>query len=85
MAWDVMSGVTETAWDVMSGVTKTAWDVLSRVANLCGMFCPGYQKMAWDVMSRDVLSGSLEIDNIQILENTMTLNLSHDVASGNDI
>ena len=58
MAWDVMSGVTKTAWDVMSGVTKTAWDVLSRVANLCGMFCPGWQKMAWDVLSRDVLSGS---------------------------
>ena len=58
MAWDVMSGVTKTAWDVMSGVTKTAWDVLSGVANLCGMFCPGYQKMAWDVLSRDVLSGS---------------------------
>ena len=58
MAWDVMSGVTKTAWDVMSGVTKTAWDVLSGVANLCGMFCPGWQKMAWDVLSRDVLSGS---------------------------
>ena len=58
MAWDVLSGVTKTAWDVMSGVTKTAWDVLSRVANLCGMFCPGWQKMAWDVLSRDVLSGS---------------------------
>ena len=39
-------------------VTKTAWDVLSGVANLCGMFCPGWQKMAWDVLSRDVLSGS---------------------------
>ena len=49
------------AWDVMSGVTKTAWDVLSRVANLCGMFCPGCKKMAWDVLSRDVLSGSLII------------------------
>ena len=58
MAWDVMSGVTKMAWDVMSGVTKTAWDVLSRVANLCGMFCPGCKKMAWDVLSRDVLSGS---------------------------
>ena len=58
MAWDVMSGVTKLAWDVMSGVTKTAWDVLSRVANLCGMFCPGCKKMAWDVLSRDVLSGS---------------------------
>ena len=58
MAWDVMSGVTKTAWDVMSGVTKTAWDVLPGVANLCGMFCPGWQKMAWDVLSRDVLSGS---------------------------
>ena len=58
MAWDVMSGVTKTAWDVMSGVTKTAWDVLSGVANLCGMFCPGWQKMAWDVLSRDFLSGS---------------------------
>ena len=58
MTWDVMSGVTKTAWDVMSGVTKTAWDVLSGVANLCGMFCPGWQKMAWDVLSRDVLSGS---------------------------
>ena len=58
MAWDVMSGVTKTALDVMSWVTKTAWDVLSGVANLCGMFCPGYQKMAWDVLSRDVLSGS---------------------------
>ena len=58
MAWDVLSGVTKTAWDVMSGVTKTAWDVLSGVANLCGMFCPGWQKMAWDVLSRDVLSGS---------------------------
>ena len=58
MAWDVMSGVTKTAWDVLSGVAKTAWDVLSRVANLCGMFCPGWQKMAWDVLSRDVLSGS---------------------------
>ena len=54
-----MSGVTKMAWDVMSGVTKTAWDVLSRVANLCGMFCPGCKKMAWDVLSRDVLSGSL--------------------------
>ena len=32
------------AWDVMSGVTKTAWDVLSRVANLCGVFCPGCKK-----------------------------------------
>ena len=58
MAWDVMSGVTKMAWDVMSGVTKTAWDVLSRVANLCGMFCPGCKKMARDVLSRDVLSGS---------------------------
>ena len=58
MLWDVMSGVTKTARDVMSGVTKTAWDVLSGVANLCGMFCPGWQKMAWDVLSRDVLSGS---------------------------
>ena len=58
MAWDVMSAVTKTARDVMSGVTKTAWDVLSGVANLCGMFCPGWQKMAWDVLSRDVLSGS---------------------------
>ena len=56
MAWDVLSGVTKTAWDVMSGVTKTAWDVMSGVANLCGMFCPGWQKMAWDVLSRDVLS-----------------------------
>ena len=56
--WDVLSGVAKMAWDVMSGVTKTAWDVLSRVANLCGMFCPGCQKMAWDVLSRDVLSGS---------------------------
>ena len=44
MAWGVMFGVTKTAWDVMSGVTKTAWDVLSGVANLCGMFCPGWQK-----------------------------------------
>ena len=59
MAWDDMSGVTKTAWDVLSGVAKTAWDVLSGVANLCGMFCPGWQKMAWDVLSRDVLSGSL--------------------------
>ena len=50
--------VTKTAWDVMSGATKIAWDVLSGVANLCGMFCPGWQKMAWDVLSRDVLSGS---------------------------
>ena len=58
MAWDVLSGVTKTAWDVMSGVTKRAWDVLSGVTNLCGMFCPGWQKMAWDVLSRDVLSGS---------------------------
>ena len=58
MAWDVLSGATKTAWDVLSGVTKTAWDVLSRVANLCGMFCPGCQKMAWDVLSWDVLSGS---------------------------
>ena len=58
MAWDVLSGATKMAWDVMSGVTKTAWDVLSGVANLCGMFCPGWQKMAWDVLSRDVLSGS---------------------------
>ena len=57
MVWDIMSGVTKTAWDVMSGVTKTGWDVLSGVANLCGMFCPGYQKMAWDVLSWDVLSG----------------------------
>ena len=61
MAWDVMSGVTKTAWDVMSGVTKTACDVLSGVANLCGMFCPGWQKMTWDVLSRDVLSGSQKI------------------------
>ena len=44
MAWDVMSGVTKMAWDVMSGVTKTVWDVLSAVANLCGMFCPGFKK-----------------------------------------
>ena len=58
MAWDVMSGVTKTAWDVMSGMTKTAWDVLSKVANFCGMFCPGCQKMASDVLSRNVLSGS---------------------------
>ena len=58
MAWDVMSGVTKTAWDVLSGVAKSAWDVLSGVANLCGMFCPGWQKMACDVLSRDVLSGS---------------------------
>ena len=50
------------AWDVMSGVTKTAWDILSRVANLCGTFCPGWQKMAQDVLSRDVLSGSQEKD-----------------------
>ena len=59
MACELMSGVTKTAWDVMSGVKKTAWDVLSRVANLCGMFCPGWQKLAWDVLSRDVLSGFL--------------------------
>ena len=59
MAWDVMSGVTKTAWDVLCGVTKTVWDVLSRMANLCGMFCPGCQKMAWDVLSQDVLSGFL--------------------------
>ena len=56
--WDVLFGVTRTACDVMSGVTKTAWDVLSGVTNLCGMFCPGWQKKAWDVLSRDVLSGS---------------------------
>ena len=61
MAWDVLSGVTKTAWDVLSRVTKTAWDVLSGVANLCGIFCPGWQKMAWDVLSRDVLSGSRSI------------------------
>ena len=24
-------------------VAEVAWDVLSRVANLCGMFCPGWQ------------------------------------------
>ena len=53
-----MSGATKTAWDVMSGETKTAWDVLSGVANLCGMFCPRWQKMAWDVLSHDVLSVS---------------------------
>ena len=58
MALDVMFRVTKTAWDVLSGVAKTAWGVLSGVANLCGMFCPGWQKMAWDVLSRDVLSGS---------------------------
>ena len=46
MAWDVMSGVTKTAWDVLSEVAKTARDVLSVLANLCGMFCPGWQKMA---------------------------------------
>ena len=68
MAWDVMSGVTKTAWDVMSGVTKTAWDVLSGVANLCGMFCPGWQKMAWDVLSRDVLSGS-RLGNSNLIRN----------------
>ena len=56
MAWDVLSGAAKMAWGVLSGVTKAAWDVLSRVANLCGMFCPGCQKMAWDVLSRDVLS-----------------------------
>ena len=56
MAWDVLSGAAKMAWVVLSGVTKTAWDVLSRVANRCGMFCPGWQKMAWDVLSRDVLS-----------------------------
>ena len=56
VAWDVLSGAAKMAWDVLSGVTKTAWDVLSGVANLCGMFCPGWQKMAWDVLSRDVLS-----------------------------
>ena len=56
MAWDILSGAAKMAWDVLSGVTKTAWDVLSRVANRCGMFCPGCQKMAWDVLSRDVLS-----------------------------
>ena len=66
MVWDIMSGVTKTAWDVMSGVTKTGWDVLSGVANLCGMFCPGYQKMAWDVLSWDVLSGSpLKVAHLQ--------------------
>ena len=54
-----LSGVAKMAWDVMSGVTKTAWDVMSGVANLCGMFCLGWQKMTWDVLSRDVLSGSL--------------------------
>ena len=58
VAWDILSGVTKTAWDVMSGVTKTAWAVLSGVANLCAMFCPGWQKIAWDVLSWDVLSGS---------------------------
>ena len=67
MAWDVLSGAAKMAWDVLSGVTKTAWDVLSGVANLCGMFCPGWQKMAWDVLSRDVLSyiplGSLVVSN----------------------
>ena len=44
------------AWDVWSRVKKTEWDILSRVANRCGMFCPGLQKMAWDVLSRDILS-----------------------------
>ena len=53
-----LSGVTEMAWDVLSRVTKTAWYVLSEVANLCGMFCPGWQKKAWYVLSQDVLSGS---------------------------
>ena len=48
---DVLSQVSEMAWDVLSRVTKTAWVVLSRVANLCKMFCPGWQKMAWDVLS----------------------------------
>ena len=56
MAWDVLSGAAKMAWDVLSGLTKTEWDVLSRVANRCGMFCPGCQKLAWDVLSRDVLS-----------------------------
>ena len=28
-------------WDVLSWM---AWDALSGVANLCGMFCPGWQK-----------------------------------------
>ena len=56
MTWDVLSGAAKMAWDVLSGVTKTAWDVLSRVANRCGMFCPGCQKMAWDFLSQDVLS-----------------------------
>ena len=49
------------AWDVLSGVTKTAWDVLPGVANLCGMFCPWWQKMALDVLSQDVLSYCLPI------------------------
>ena len=44
------------AWDVLSGVTNTKWDVLSGVANRCRMFCPGCQKMAWDVLSHAVLS-----------------------------
>ena len=56
--WDVFYGMTKSAWDVMYGMTK----VLSRVANLCGMFCPRWQKMAWDVLSPDVLSGSLLLD-----------------------
>ena len=37
---------------------KNSMGCLSGVANLHGMFCPGWQKMAWDVLSQDVLSGS---------------------------
>ena len=77
MAWDVMSGVTKTAWDVMSGVTKTAWDVLSRVANLCGMFCPGCQKTAWDVLSLDVLSGSWKTGQTVLLKGNFIKTFFH--------
>ena len=66
MAWDVLSRATKMAWDVMSEKTKTAWDVLSGVANLCGMFCPGWQKMAWDVLSRDVLSYICILDSTSV-------------------
>ena len=46
------------AWGVLSGAAEIAWDVVSGMANLCGMFFPGFQKMALDVLSRDVLIGS---------------------------
>ena len=45
--WDGRNGMFCPGWQ-----NYVTWDILSMVANLCRMFCLGWQKTAWDVLSR---------------------------------